>query len=168
MRTSFGVPGRAALLIAGAVALALAGGSPAVAAGGSPTTPTHLFNDLKACSTLAGAPTFVSARGGVELEGVPGNADSNSGPALSAQYRYWPVADPSQATTITRTYAVKDYESPVTVPEGDLTEGQGYAWQAQSVVGDAASDWSVPCYFLVDSTAPSAPSVTSTNYPQDQ
>ncbi|MFF7159276.1 hypothetical protein [Streptomyces sp. NPDC008139] len=168
MRTSFGVPARAAFLIAGATALAIAGGPPAVAAGGSPITPTHLFNDLHACSAQADAPAFVSARGGLVLEGVPGNADSGSGLKLTAQYRYWPVADPTQTSTLTDTYAVENSESPVKVPESDLTDGQTYAWQAQTVIGDSASDWSAPCYFTVDDTAPSAPSVTSPNYPQGQ
>lgn len=168
MRTSFGAPGRAVLLIAGVTALAFAGGSPAVAAGGSPITPAHLFNDFHACSSQADAPTFVSARGGLDLEGVPGNTDTDSGPTLSAQYRYWPVADPAQTSTLTDTYAVKNFESPVTVPESALTDGQTYGWQAQTVIGDSASDWSAPCYFTVDNTAPSAPSVTSPNYPQGQ
>lgn len=167
MRTSLGVPKRAALLIAGAAALALAGGSPASAAGGSPTTPTHLFNDLRACSTQSDAPAYVSARGGLELEGVPDDADTGTGLFVTVQYRVWPVSDPSQTTTVTDTHAEKDYEAPVTVPEGDFTDGQAYAWQAQTVSGDAASDWSVPCYMVVDNTGPASPTVTSTNYPQD-
>ncbi|WP_051450893.1 hypothetical protein [Actinospica robiniae] len=47
-----------------------------------------------------------------------------------------------------------------------LVEGQTYAWQARTVAGSDTSAWTQPCYFVLDTTAPSAaPTITSANYP---
>ncbi|KIF75305.1 YD repeat protein [Streptomyces sp. 150FB] len=160
---------RAVLVSTAAAGLVFAAVPSAVAASGTPTTPTDLFNANHACSTQVGTPTYVGAREGVVVEGVPGYTDSTGNPSLTAQYRVWPVADPTQATILSRQHAAPRFEAPVTVPADILADGQSYAWQAQTVAGSDASDWSVPCYFTVDNTAPSAaPKVTSANYPQDE
>jgi hypothetical protein len=160
---------RVALASLGVLGLALAGASPALAASGTPTTPTELFTDYKFCATDANAPTYVGGRDGVDIRGIPADTDSVNNHFLTAQYRVWPVSDPTQTTTLTRTTVPTGFEGPVTVPATALTDGQTYAWQAQTVAGSDASDWSNPCYFTVDNTRPSAaPAVTSSNYPQDQ
>ena len=141
----------------------------ALAAGGEPTTPTQLFSGYRNCSGDPAAPTFLWATRGVTVEGMPGDTDSSQGPTASVQYRYWPQSDPSRVGTLTDQYAALNYESPATVPADALTDGQVYGWQAQTVVGGASSDWSSPCYFEADDTAPSpVPTVTSSNYPQGQ
>ena len=158
---------RAALVPLGAFVLALVAASPAIAAGGAPTTPTELFNGYKNCSTDANAPTYLWSGDGVVIEGVPQDTDSADNLQLTAQYQVWPVADPTQVTTLSRTLVPTGDEGAVSVSSDSLTDGQTYAWQAQTVAGSAASAWSAPCYFTVDDTAPSkAPTVTSANYPQ--
>lgn len=160
---------RAALGATGALALALLTAPQALAAGGTPTTPTDLFNGYSVCSNDPDAPTWVWGGAGVILEGVPGYSDAQGPPSLSEQFRLWPAADPTQVTSLTHEFANAGFEGEVTAPADSLTDGQVYAWQAQTVAGTDASEWSAPCYFAVDDTSPStAPTVTSANYPQDQ
>ncbi|MGW5353957.1 hypothetical protein ACWERV_25985 [Streptomyces sp. NPDC004031] len=155
---------------AGAFGLALLVAPQAVATGGTPTTPTELFNNYRACAADAAAPTYVSGSGGVVLEGIPALTGDEGMPTMTGteQFQFWPVADPAQITGLTLEFASLGYEGKVTVPESALTDGQVYAWQAQTVVGADSSDWSAPCYFVADSTRPPTAAVTSANYPQDQ
>lgn len=169
MRLSVRARARAGLAAVGALGLALLAAPQAVATGGTPTTPTELFNGYAACSNDATAPTYVWGSQGVELEGIPGLTGDDGMTSPSEQFQFWPVADPTQITSLTHKFASVGNEAWVTAPADMLTDGQVYAWQAQTVAGTVASDWSAPCYFAVDNTRPStAPTVTSANYPQDQ
>jgi hypothetical protein len=95
--------------------------------------------------------------------------DTSDSPFLAEQFQVWPVSDPMQTTTLSNQYVVPGYEGSVTVPAGDLSDGQTYAWQAQAVGAGGTSAWSAPCYFTVDDTRPSdPPTITSSNYPQGQ
>ncbi len=166
MRTPWGRRLRAVLASAGAIGLALFAASPAMAASGTPTTPTELFNAYQNCSTDASAPVWVIGRG-LLIEAVPGDTDTTDNDQLTAQFQLWPVADPTQVTSYSQSFVPAGNEGDVTVPSTDLTDGQTYAWQAQTAVGGQTSDWSAPCYITVDDTAPAAvPTVASPNYPQ--
>ncbi|BBC35020.1 hypothetical protein SGFS_063140 [Streptomyces graminofaciens] len=163
----FGTRARAVLASLGTLGLALAA-SPANAADGTPTTPTQLFNGYRNCSTDADRPTYLWAGTGLVVEGIPGTTDTTGNPRVSVRYQVWPVADPTRITTVTRDFATTGFEAPATLPAAALADGQTYAWQAQTVAGGAASDWSAPCYVTVDNTRPaSAPTITSPNYPPD-
>jgi len=169
MRMSCGTRTRAVLASVGALGLALAAASPAMAASGTPTTPTELFSSDEACATAAGSPDYVSAKLGLGIEAVPGDTDAADNSQLTLRYQVWPVADPAQTTTLSRSPVPIGDEAGVTVPAGDLADGQTYAWQAQTVTGSDASDWSAPCYVTVDNTNPSpTPVITSSNYPENQ
>ena len=158
---------RTALISLGVVSLSLVAASPAVAASGGPTTPTELFNGYRACSTDATAPAYVWGGDGVVIEGIPQDATPTTDTGLTVQYQVWPVTDPTGITTLSRTQDPTGTEAAVTVQSESLTDGQTYAWQAETVDGSAVSAWSAPCYFAVDDTRPSvAPTVTSSNYPQ--
>ncbi len=151
----------------GAVALALLTASPASADGGQPTTPTELFSAYRPCATDANAPALLSAgQPGVLLEGIPQGSDPTGHDQLAERFQVWSVADPTHSTTLTYSYAVSGLEATATLPTAFTTDGTTYAWQAQSVLGSQTSDWSDTCYFTVDDTAPSAPTVTSSNYVQ--
>ncbi|MGW5477037.1 hypothetical protein [Streptomyces sp. NPDC004008] len=164
----FGARPRAVLASLGTLGLALAVASPASAAGGTPTTPTQLFNGNRSCSTDADRPTFVRAGTGLVVEGVPATTDTTDNSSVSVQYQVWPVTDPTQITTVTRDHAAPGFEAPGQLPSDALTDGQTYAWRAQTVAGGAASDWSAPCYVAIDNTHPAnAPTVSSPNYPPD-
>jgi hypothetical protein len=166
---SFGARSRAVLAFLGTLGLALAAAaSPASAADATPTTPTQLFNGYRNCSTDVDRPTYLWAGSGLVVEGIPGTTDATYDSPVTVQYQVWPVADPTQITTVTRDRATPGFEAPATLPAGALTDGQTYAWRAQTVAGSATSDWSAPCYVTVDNTRPAnAPTISSSNYPPD-
>lgn len=170
MRTTWRTRARAGVATAGVFGLALLAAPQAAATGGTPTTPTELFNNYRACSHDAAAPTYVAGNQGVVLEGIPALIGDEGMPTVTGteQFQVWPAADPAQITGLTLQIAVLGAEGRVTVQASALTDGQVYGWQAQTVAGTGSSDWSAPCYFAVDSTRPSTPAVTSANYPQDQ
>ena len=167
---SFGARPRAVLAFLGTLGLLLAAAvSPASAAGGTPTTPTQLFNGYRNCSTDADRPTYLPSRGNVVVEGIPGTTDTTDNSPLTARYQVWPVTDPSRTETVTHDRATPGHEATSLLPGDMLVDGQTYAWRAQTVAGDAASDWSVPCYVTIDDTFPaSVPTISSPNYPPDR
>lgn len=169
MTTPFGTRSRAVLAALGTLGLALAAAAtPASAADATPTTPTQLFNGYRNCSTDADRPTYLWAGNGLVVEGIPGTTDPTDNSPVTVQYQAWPVADPTQITTVTRNYATPGFEATANLPADALADGQTYAWRAQTVDGAAASDWSAPCYVTVDNTRPAnAPTLTSPNYPPD-
>ncbi|MEV0223106.1 hypothetical protein [Streptomyces sp. NPDC050704] len=166
---SFGARPRAVLASLGTLGLALtAAASPASAADGTPTTPTQLFNGNRHCSTDADRPSYHSADDGLVVEGIPGITGATGNSRVGVRYQAWPVTDPTRITTVTRDRVTPGFEAPATLPASALADGQTYAWQAQTVVGDAVSDWSAPCYVTADNTGPAnAPTITSPNYPPD-
>ncbi|QOV36868.1 hypothetical protein IM697_44200 [Streptomyces ferrugineus] len=160
---------RAVLASLGTLGLALAAAaSPASAADGTPTAPTQLFNGYRHCSTDADRPSYRWAGDGLVVMGIPGSTDTTGDSLVGVRYQAWPVADPTRITTVTRDRVTPGFEAPATLPAGALADGQTYAWQAQTVIGDAVSDWSAPCYVTIDNTRPAnAPTITSPNYPPD-
>ncbi|MFG2094574.1 hypothetical protein [Streptomyces sp. NPDC048612] len=116
-------------------------------------------------------PSYQSTGDGLVVEGIPGvtgTADSTDTLRVGVRYQAWPVTDPTRITTVTRKYASLGFEAPATLPASALADGQTYAWQAQTVAGGAASDWSAPCYVTSDKTSPAkAPTITSPNYSPD-
>jgi hypothetical protein len=166
---SFGARPRTVLASLGTLGLVLTGAvSPASAADGTPTTPTQLFNGYRHCSTDADRPSYRWAGDGLVVEGIPGVTDTTGNSLVGVRYQAWPVTDPTRITTVTRDRVRPGFEAPATLPASALADGQTYAWQAQTMVGDAVSDWSAPCYVTIDNTRPAnAPTITSPNYPSD-
>lgn len=160
---------RIALIPIAVLGLALATTAPALAGTSGPPTPIDLFNAFQACSTDPGSPVYVDARGfgGLDLEALsPDTADS---PNITEQFQVYPVSDPSQVVTFTNQFALPGIEQSVSVPSSDLTDGQTYAWQVQTVAASGTSPLSAPCYITIDDTSPSsAPTVSSSNYPSGQ
>lgn len=167
---SLGARSRAVLAFLGTLGLSLAAAvSPANAAGGTPTTPTQLFNGYRSCSTDADRPTYLWAGNNVVVEGIPGTTDPSDNSPVSVRYQVWPVTNPSGTATVTRDRATPGFEATSILPNNMLTDGQTYAWRAQTVAGGAASDWSAPCYVTIDDTRPAnVPTVSSPNYPANQ
>jgi hypothetical protein len=158
---------RAAVVSLATLGVGLALASPALAAT-VPSTPTDLFNGYRFCSTDVNSPAYLSNSGGVLIEGLSPETDSSTA-SITEQFQVWPADDSAQTTTFSYPRLRPGDEGWVRVPEGDLSDGQTYAWRAQAVGTDGASEWSAPCYFRVDATQPSsAPAVTSSNYPEGQ
>ncbi|RKE17410.1 hypothetical protein [Streptomyces sp. TLI_171] len=162
---------RAALAAAAAVSLALLAPGTAGAAGagtGTPTVPTDLYNSLRPCAADPAAPLVVGSRSGITVEGIAHHSDP-SVTRVTEQFRYWPVSDPAQVSTVDHAYAIPGEEA--TAVLNPLADGLTYAWQARTVDtgSGAASDWSASCYVTADGAAPAAaPGVSSPNYPAEQ
>jgi hypothetical protein len=160
---------RAPLVCLATLGVALAVSSPALAAAAAQPTPIDLFNGYQSCSTDVKSPTYLSSgTSGVVIEGLAQDP-SGSGPQLTEQFQVSPVSDPTHTTTLSNDFVSNGFEGTVTVPVGDLSDGQTYSWQAQAVGASGTSAWSAPCYFTIDNTQPSTPpTVTSSNYPEGQ
>ncbi|MFI9600908.1 hypothetical protein ACIHCX_13640 [Streptomyces sp. NPDC052043] len=138
------------------------------AASGTPTTPTQLFNGVQSCSTDADKPTYLGAREGLTVMGIPGSDEPTDNAPVTVQYQAWPVTDPSRITTVSRERAALGFEATVDLPADAFTDGETYAWRAQTVAGGTASDWSTECYVTIDNTAPSkSPTLSVSNYSDD-
>ncbi|MGX4732462.1 hypothetical protein [Kitasatospora griseola] len=152
---------RAALTAtAAAFSLTLLVPGAAGAATGTPNTPTDLYNAFQPCATDPGAPLVAGSDWGGQVRGITGSTD----PAvtrLTAQFRYWPVADPAQVTTVENTWARPGWEASAKL---GLAAGATYAWQVRTVdpSNGAASDWTASCYVATDDSAPSAAAVVTT------
>jgi hypothetical protein len=143
----------------------LASAAPAIAATGGPPAPVDLFNSDVPCSTDVNAPAYVNGFEGVDLIGRSLDTNPADSPDLTEQFQVWPVSAPAQVTTLSDSAVLPQFEGGVSVPAADLSDGQTYAWQVQATGASGTSGLSATCYFTVDNTAPSTPTITSPNYP---
>lgn len=164
---------RLAVIAAVALGFSVLAAGPASAITATPTTPTNPLNE-GSCSTDASTPFYANTNGGLTIEAQP-NATNVTGTTggdyipVTEVFQIWPVADPSQITSYTLDSTISGLEGQIHIPAGVFTDGQTYAWNAQTQFGGQSSDWMAPCYVAVDDTAPSAaPTVTSANYPAGQ
>lgn len=123
----------------------------------------HMYNGGRPCATAQPYPHLGYFGNSLQALGVDG--DEWDGRNLKYDFAVWPQDDPAARTEFASSFSVPDRVANGTVPEGVLTDGRTYAWQYR--VGDGADTtaWSRTCYFVYDRTAPSAPAVTSSNYP---
>ncbi|MDQ0366267.1 hypothetical protein [Catenuloplanes indicus] len=92
--------------------------------------------------------------------------DADEGEDLTAEFAVWPVGSPDTRRTYPdRTERDSGRVATVTVPSGDLVHDETYGWQARAIDGTETSAWSDTCYFTHDGVKPSAPTVTSPNFP---
>jgi len=128
-----------------------------------PQTPVELFNAYQKCATSHPYPYLGEAH--PQLEAIFTDADSGDF-NLTGDFAVWPVDNPSARTEYSISVG-NGGEGGTDVPTA-LTDGVTYAWQARADDGTDKSAWSKPCYFRVDTTAPSAePKVVSANYPEN-
>ncbi|WP_026066007.1 LamG-like jellyroll fold domain-containing protein [Actinoalloteichus spitiensis] len=90
---------------------------------------------------------------------------SQSGGLLTAHFEWGLVGQKATGSrSVSRTPSGSAAE--ITVPEGELREGQAYFWRVRAHDGVAYSPYSQPCEMVIDATAPhSPPTVSSTAYP---
>ena len=127
-----------------------------------PQKPVELFNDGRACATSHPYPYLGNAN--PQLEAIFSDVDAADF-RLTGDFAIWPVNDPSARTEFSASVG-NGVEGGTPVP-ATLTDGATYAWQARGDDGTDTSAWSKTCYFHVDTTVPSAPTVTSANYPEN-
>ncbi|WUR59791.1 hypothetical protein OHS32_32835 [Micromonospora chokoriensis] len=126
---------------------------------------THLYNGGLPCTQLAPYPRiggFAST-----LQAVGTDADEDDERSVKTEIAIWPKANPDARQVFTGEYGLSGRANTVNLPEGTLADGQSYVWQARVTDGADYSPWSKKCFFTHDRTAPTAPTVTSSNYPLD-
>ncbi|MEV4495123.1 hypothetical protein AB0J84_05400 [Micromonospora arborensis] len=125
----------------------------------------HLYNGALPCTQLKPYPRI----GGFAdvLQAVGSDADGDDERAVRTEVAIWPKATPDARQMFTGEHGISGRANAVNLPDGFLTDGESYAWQARVTDGTDTSAWSQKCFFTYDATAPSAPTVTSANYPAD-
>ncbi|HEX6497667.1 MAG TPA: hypothetical protein VF054_01395 [Micromonosporaceae bacterium] len=103
------------------------------------------------------------ARSSVGLSAKVADADHSS--YLSGQFAVWPAEHPDQRTVVSAGGYGADGIGNWNVDLSKYADGTLLAWAARSYDQQDYSDWTKPCYLLVDRTAPKhAPSVASDTY----
>ncbi|MEU2665618.1 hypothetical protein [Micromonospora sp. NPDC007220] len=96
----------------------------------------------------------------------PDAAPSNTEP-VTATFAWWPVDDPTMRTEWTSPAKAAGSIFRYDVPAGQMADGRyAFAVRATDGVGNASA-WSAECRFTVDTTSPTPPTVSSTDYPAD-
>ncbi|XVS67481.1 DUF7594 domain-containing protein [Actinosynnema sp. CA-299493] len=128
----------------------------------------HRYNGGLACATTAPYPTL--NRHFVVLEALPADPDPDDqrGFGGAVDFALWPQDDPATRTEQRAQHIGTDRVARSEFWAGLLTDGRTYSWQARATDGVDTSQWSEPCHFTVDGTAPPTPAVTSANYPLDE
>lgn len=91
-------------------------------------------------------------------------SDPDAGAALTAEFAHWPVADPPARETLQ--WPADANGAVVAQANAWLFPQDGtHAWTVRALDATSASPETEPCYFTIDRTAPSAPTVFSEVYP---
>lgn len=125
----------------------------------------HLYNGGLACTQLKPYPRISGFA--TVLQAVGSDADGDDERAVKTEVAIWPKATPDARQTFIGEHGISGRANTVNLPEGTLTDGESYAWQARVTDGADTSAWSKKCFFTYDRTAPGVPTVTSSNYPAD-
>jgi len=99
------------------------------------------------------------------LQAIAIDADPNDR-SMSLRFALWPSNDPASVTEFTANTQSGSYGTGH-APAGVLVDGLTYAWRVQATDGLDTSAWSKTCYFTYDGTRPAAPTITSSNYPNN-
>lgn len=97
------------------------------------------------------------------LQALADDADENDAWNTDVEFAVWPQDDPAARLTLVDDDASTVTAGTVGFPDGYLTDGRSYSWQARATDGVATSAWSPVCSFVADTTAPPAPAVSATD-----
>ena len=132
----------------------------------APDTPSRLSSNTQGCATGAPYPYLVGL-GTFTLYATATDPDTNGGDLLDVDFGIWPVDHPDQRSEFVYQSTPAGNPVQLRLPDGFLSDNVAYAWTVRSTDGIFTSDWAAPCYFTVDKTSPAAPTVRSTDYPND-
>jgi hypothetical protein len=120
------------------------------------------------CNTVVGEE--VIGLTDVVLKASATDYDSN---LKGLRFRLWETGASTKILdkVVTGTGGSKTQTASVTVPSTQLADGKTYSWdvRAEDTEGAVSTFWppgTEPCRFTVDNTAPAAPTMTSTDFPQ--
>ncbi|HYN92651.1 MAG TPA: hypothetical protein VES42_02235 [Pilimelia sp.] len=123
----------------------------------------RLYNGGFACTALKPYPRLGHFANSLQVLGT----DADDWDAVRTEAAVWPTGEPGARTVYVDERGRSGRANTVSLPDDALTDGVTYAWQARVGDGLDASPWSKKCYFTYDVSRPSAPTVTSSNYPPD-
>ncbi|HEY9476137.1 MAG TPA: LamG domain-containing protein [Mycobacteriales bacterium] len=99
---------------------------------------------------------------------TPGLRATVTDPATVSLTFQWSLLDGPVVGEVTTTTLVVGSASQVTIPTGDLSDGQTYSWRVRGNGADGPGPFSQSCEFSVDTTRPdAAPLVTSTDFTEN-
>ncbi|MEU3644153.1 hypothetical protein AB0E59_12325 [Lentzea sp. NPDC034063] len=127
-----------------------------------PGTPTDLKIDARACDGTTRFIPSLTPRVRATLH----DADPDPSGGVTGRMAFWPVDAPEQRVEVAAPFpggGVVDTQ----FPEGMVKDGGTYAFAVRTEDGFANSEWSTPCQFTADVTAPSAPKISSTTYQEN-
>lgn len=87
--------------------------------------------------------------------------------SVTATFAWWPVDRPAERTEWTSYHSHAPAWFRYTVPSGQMVNGGTYAFAVRAADSHDQSAWSAECRFTIDTVRPPAPTVTSTDYPDD-
>jgi hypothetical protein len=132
----------------------------------APDVPSQLQSNGRGCVTQAPYP-YLPGQGGFTLFAKLTDPDDNGGDWLDAHFAIWPVDKPGVRSEFVTSSLPSGNIARIQLPAGYLAEGVSYAWSVRADDGIFSSDWAASCYFTADLVSPSAPTVRSTDYPND-
>jgi concanavalin A-like lectin/glucanase superfamily protein len=127
-----------------------------------PSVPTGLSTDPGLpCITGSGRPVIGTATPTFRAK----ITDPDSGQPVGAHFEWWNTGGTKIGEKITAKVSSGTVHS-ATVPSGAFATGRTYSWRVRAEDGTDVSAWAGWCELTVDTTAPKAPTVSSTTYPQ--
>ncbi|MFJ8690984.1 hypothetical protein [Micromonospora wenchangensis] len=123
----------------------------------------HLYNGGFLCTQLKPYPRIGGFASLLQARGT----DVDEWDFARTDFAIWRTGQPEQRTEFSSDRGTFGRVANGTVPDGVLVDGKSYGWQARVGDGTDTSAWSKKCFFTYDSTRPTAPVVSSSNYPAD-
>jgi RHS repeat-associated protein len=125
-----------------------------------PTVTGRATSPPAPCTTGSGRPYVNSAT--PQLKATVSDAETTT---MSVTFEWWGVGGAAKIGSATPTGVASGGTATTTVPAGAMENGRDYMWRVRASDGTGSSPWSSWCEFTIDTTAPSAPAVSSTDYP---
>ncbi|GIF20872.1 protocatechuate 3,4-dioxygenase beta subunit [Actinoplanes tereljensis] len=127
----------------------------------APSAPSERNSDAKGCAINSARPYVRTLTPTLAAK----QTDPDNDQGLTTSFYWWESGGArSESNKVSQSAGNKTIVSKP-VPAGKLTDGKTYGWQARTNDAHATGAFSASCEFTVDVTAPTAPSVTSTDYP---
>lgn len=150
-----------AALIAGCVLAALTPLGTAQAASGPAIDNTNLVNGGRPCTATTPPQVLGFAAGVLQAVGY----DDTYSSTFDYTFAVWPLTDRAAVRNVTARAYSSGRLVTAQLPADVLVDGSSYGWQVKLTTSTGTSPWSQVCTFSYDNTGPTAPAISSANYP---